>query len=240
VRATLQLAALGIVSRFEGSANGAINTYDGQLLSVGCLQYALLAGSGVTFLTRIGQLDPAGFTAILGADFLAATRGGRGALLSFVQSRVTTPCNSSRALLAQWQARFTRLSSTAAYKQADTECARPYFDTAARICLHYKLSSERAYAWAFDRAVQQGGSYRDGVEAANAQLDLVHPDAAEWLRLKTLGNAYADSANSKYRENVRARTLAMALGGSAQAGAKPNGLAFDMAALGISPTVPWQ
>lgn len=232
----LKRRILGIVAQFEGSANGRINTYDGQLLSVGSIHYALLSGSCHAFLARIAQLDAPGFARCLGDAFLAAVRAGRAPLIQWVNLNVTQPSNANRATLSAWQARFTALSRLPAYATADAECAQPYFQTAERTCTRYKLTTERALAWAFDRAVQQGGAIRPDVERAYRACTPLTP---EYNVLKALSYGYADSANPRWRSNVLNRALAMSLGGSDNAGVRPNGVTFNLEDAGISYTRPW-
>ncbi len=225
VQAKLKDRILKMVGKFEGSANGTINVWDEQYLSVGTLQYAVKGGSGVKFLTRIYQLDRSNFTHILGADFAAATAKGPDALREFCRTQVWKQLN-------RWQPAFRALSKLAAYAQADEECAVAYFQQGEVLAERYGLTSERGLAFAVDRCVQQGGSFRPAVDAAFKRLPLPVP---EFVIMKALANAYADSAN--YKDVVRKRALTVALGSSEDTG-YPGDVDLERD-FGIRPHTPW-
>ena len=234
IQAQLKDRILKMVGKFEGSANGTINAWDEQYLSVGTLQYAVKGGSGVKFLTRIYQLDGAGYLACLGEEFTAATKAGPDALRTFCRNRVWKQA-------VRWQRCFTRLSKMAAYAQADEECAVSYFQMGEKIAERYHLTSERGLAFAVDRCVQQGGAVRSEVEKAYRALDLPVP---EFIIMKALSNAYAESANPRYTEVVRQRALTVALGRSTGTSEHDQGTGYPgdidlMRDYGIRPDAAW-
>lgn len=200
----LETRILKMVSLFEGSAGGKINTYDEQYLSLGSIHYAVGQGSGARFLMRVAALDPASFRAILGEDFFRAASAGVYAVQQYCRVNVWRTG-------ARWQPAFTRLSQLPAYATADAELARPYLDGGQTLAVHYGLHSERGLAFCVDRAVQQGWGVRDSVDAVYVKLPL---GWAEGAVMASLATAYADSANPKYRNVVLARALTVAQGSS--------------------------
>ena len=219
----LKTKLLTLVALFEGSAGGRINTYDGQLLSLGTLHYAVGQGPGVRFLERIAALDPAGVLSCLGPQFTQAIKAGQ--TVQF--------CRTHVAGSKRWDRAFVALSRLPAFAQADAEHAENYFRIAEQIAGRYGLTSERGLAFAFDRAVQQGGKVRPLVEQAYARTK----SADEVTRMRALAEAYADSANPRWHDTVRARALTVATGSSAGTG-YPGRVNLE-AGYGISAARPW-
>lgn len=219
----LKTKLLTLIALFEGSAGGRINTYDGQLLSLGTLHYAVGQGPGVRFLERVVALDPAGALSCLGPQFTQAIKAGQ--TVQF--------CRKHVAGSKRWDRAFVALSRLPAFAQADAELAENYFRIAEQIAGRYRLTSERGLAFAFDRAVQQGGKVRPLVERAYQQ----HRNSDEVTRMRALAEAYADSANPRWHDTVRARALTVATGSSAGTG-YPGRVNLETG-YGISAARPW-
>jgi hypothetical protein len=201
----LTVKILSMIATFEGSANGNINVWDEQLLSMGTMHFAVLAGPGGAFLRRIQQLDPAGYRRVLGQPFSDATKAGQAALVTFVRGNVYRQP-------ARWRAPFQALSRLPAWAAADAEACAPFLQAGVGLAIHYRLITERGLAWAVDRCVQQGPAVRPVVEAVFGKLA---SGTAEYNVMKELALAYAGSANPKYAAVVLARSLTVALGSSA-------------------------
>lgn len=204
----LKTRILAMISVFEGSANGRINVWDEQFLSVGTLQYAVRMGPGQRFLTRIYQLDPAGFTRCLGVGLAAAARTGGAALATYCARNIWKTGN-------RWAGAFAALSRLPAYQQADAELSAGYFASAQAIAGRYGLTSERGLAFAMDRCVQQGGAARPWVDQTFRKLGSGKP---EYEVMKALAVAYSQTANPKYVGVVQKRSLTVALGNSVYSG----------------------
>ena len=198
---------LMLMALFEGSAGGKINTWDGEFLSLGSIHYAVGQGSGARFLIRVQQLDPAGYLACLGAPMSEATKRGVAALQAFCRVNIWKTG-------ARWQPAFTALSRLDAYAQADAECAQPYLDGGRALARRYGLSSERGLAFCMDRAVQQGPAPRAHVDRVYARVK----GQGEQAVMVALAHAYAATANPKYAETVRRRSLTVAYGTSSLSG----------------------
>lgn len=197
----LSIRILAMLSLFEGSKGGAINTWDEQFLSLGTMHFAVGQGTGARFLMRVYELDPAGTLACLGAPFVAAIKGGVGSIQAFCRVNVWKTGS-------KWQGAFTALWRLPAYGQADVEFCKGYLDAGQHLADHYGLTTERGLAWATDRCVQQGEKIRPSVEAAYAGVR----GRGEVTVMAALANAYADSAS--YKEVVRQRSLTVAFGAS--------------------------
>lgn len=218
---------LALIALFEGSSGGRINTWDEQYLSLGTMHFAVGQGSGVRFLQRVHELDPAGTLACLGRDFTAAIAAGPQSIKTFCRDRVWRTRTWGRA--------FVALSRLEAFKRADAEACEPYLNGALLIARRYNLRSERGLMFALDRSVQQGWGARTLVDAGYRKLPA---GAAESTVLKTLARDYSLSALPKYRDVVYARALTCATGDSAGTG-YPGSINLERQ-YGISGTRPWR
>ncbi|ABW35099.1 Glycosyl hydrolase family 46 related protein (plasmid) [Deinococcus geothermalis DSM 11300] len=222
----LTVRLLAMIALFEGSAGGKINVWDEQYLSLGTLHYAVGQGSGARFLMRVYELDPAGTLACLGTPFVQAIKGGAPAIKAFCRDNIWKTGT-------KWQQAFTALSRLPAYQQADAELAAPYLASGQALAHRYGLHSERGLAWAFDRCVQQGGSPRPKVEKAYAQVK----GKPEQAVMEALALAYAESANPRYLQTVKQRSLTVARGSSATSG-YPGNVNLE-AQFGLRLSAPW-
>ena len=106
--------------------------------------------------------------------------------------------------------------------------ASSLFDDGLALCRTYNLMSQRAAALMFDIKVQNGAigpvahSYIERDLAALAPGD---PDVIETAKMRKIANRVADAANLRWREDVRARKLAVANGTGVV-----HGLHYDLAA----------
>lgn len=219
----VKAAALELVSRFEGSAGGAINTTDGQLLSYGSIQYALLVGALHPFLLRTHDLNPPNFRRIMGSPFTDALRAGKAAFTQWVRTNVTPKP-------VQWRGPFRELWNTPERSRADVEFAAGYLAGAEKLCNFYELYSQRAYAFFADRSVQQGTAPR----AVVSNDILRRNNRAEWQLLKAAAHLYADSANPRWHDDVLSRSLTIALGSSVSSGWNVHGRPYDLEDYGLT------
>lgn len=147
--------AFEITKFFEGGRYDAIaGNYDGQILSVGALQWNVGQGTLFPLIVRSWELDPDGFRKIFGAstDLIvsAARRGDRQVFLDMLDGKLVK--RDWKLRWQRWGTHFQELQRTFG--------AEPYHKKALGIVEAFKFKSTRAYAWAFDLAVQNGGMGR--------------------------------------------------------------------------------
>ncbi|TDE87341.1 glycosyl hydrolase [Deinococcus sp. S9] len=230
----LKTRLLAMIALFEGSSGGRINVWDEQYLSLGTLHYAVGQGPGARFLMRVYELDPVGTLSCLGAPFVQAIKGGPASIRAYCKANVWKTEN-------RWNKAFAALSRLPAYQQADAELAEPYLQGAVALARRYGLTSERGLAFALDRCVQQGTAVRGAVDQAYARVK----GQDEVSVMAALAEAYAHTANPKYLDTVRKRSLTVAKGCSRLSGypgdvdlERDFGLRLDRPWEGVAPGVP--
>lgn len=202
---TTQTKALNLTSSFEGGGKLAGN-FDGQTLSWGALQWNIGKGTLLPLLRRIYTLDAQSVTTILGTTFTSKVLADNDTLKAWATAHVLEKSGSPKASFVD---KFAVLSKTPASKQGQLEAAKAYLERATLDCLRLGFESERAYAFMFDVAVQNGG-IRDAHVTDYLPLVTLNDDE-EWERLKLLAFCVARNANPKWQSDVRSRKQTIAV-----------------------------
>lgn len=230
----LKVKVLTLIATFEGGWEAVGGNFDGQVLSFGPLQWNIGQKTLQPLLADLARRSPDVVARACGHEFLTAVRAG--ALESFVRTHVLT----GTRVRNEWKSRLAQLARTPEARDAFVRHADRYLRGAEGVCRAYKLSTERGFAFAFDRCVQQGWRIREDVSRALAAFDAKQPDAAEWERLKVLAQAYAESANDRWEDDVLSRALSVALGGTDASRRTVHGRRFHLENdFGISYARPW-
>lgn len=215
VNPTLPPRVARMIEAFEGG--WLAGDFDGMILSWGPFQWNLGQGTLQPILTRLVTLAPMIVQQHLGPEIVSAIKAGR--IIPFARANILTPAGHARV---EWQRKFARLAQEPVTQQVFSEAMLPYLERGQRLAGTLSLVTERAYALCCDIAVQNGAvradhvnTYRrrlaDGVYAPGVPL-LTPANPPEWERLKLLGTVVADLATPRWRENVLARKLTIALG----------------------------
>ena len=194
--------AIALTAAFEGG--GLAGNRDGQVISWGLLQWNVGQGTLLGVLKRIEELDPVKMATVMGWPFVAALESNE-TLRAFCLKHVLGRFDSPKA---EWVHRFSSLAATGAAMQAFREHAQKYVEDATRDAVKLRLESERAFAFCFDIAVQNGG-VRDDHMAAYWNF-LENGAAEEWRHLKALAKAVAACANPRWHDDVLSRKLCIA------------------------------
>jgi len=114
-----------------------------------------------------------------------------------------------------WRSAFKRFGEHEAVQAIQTRRAyEEYLEPARRTATKYGLATELGLALCFDIHVQNGGV--DPVDALVIDVALkAHPPADERALRTIIANAVADNVRDDFREDVRARKLAIATGAGA-------------------------
>ena len=215
VNPTLPPRVSRMIEAFEGG--WLAGDFDGMILSWGPFQWNLGQGTLQPLLARLVTLAPMLVQQRLGPEIVSAIKAGR--IIQFARTNILTPAGHARV---EWQRKFARLAQEPITQQVFSDAMRPYLDRGQRLASTLGLETERAYALCCDVSVQNGAVRTDHVNAFRRRLadgvyapgvPLLNPsDPPEWERLKLLATAVADLANPRWRENVLARKLTIALG----------------------------
>ena len=160
-------------------------------------------------LRRIRELDPPTFESIMGDNFLGALDED-GEFRRFIANDVL---DDHGAVRSEWVDRFTLLYNTNAAQLVFAEASEPFIDSAATLCEKAGFITERGFALCFDVAVQNGAPREDHLRAfGDTKKDGRWSTSPEWKKLKRFAHIVADLANPRWRDDVLARKLTIAVG----------------------------
>jgi hypothetical protein len=198
--------ALQLTAAFEGHGFGTVRgNWDGAWLTWGIVGFTLKHGALADILLAADCHDP---------NLIQDAFADRATPLREIlhasrpeQQRWANSISDGMNVQEPWRSSFERLGSQPAVQSLQLERARSaYFVPALRTAALLNLITEQGLALAFDIHVQNGGiapAARAAIHASNA---------AEPTRRVIIANAVADAAKPDYRDDIRARKLAIATG----------------------------
>jgi hypothetical protein len=216
----LSLRCLALTGTFETSSlppgcfGSVAGDFDGQGISYSALQWNLGQGTLQPLLLEMIASHADVMGRVLGDGFgqlsnvLAMPRSGH---LAWARS-IQTPMHT---LVDPWHGRFQTLGQTAEFQTIAVRHAAALFDRALALCRTLAMTSQRAAALMFDIEVQNGGiapAVLTLIESDFARLASGDPDVVETAKMRIVANRIADTANIRWREDVRVRKLAVADG----------------------------
>jgi hypothetical protein len=188
----------------------AIGNCDGAWLTWGIIGFTLKFGQVQQVIAEVAAAEPALITAAFSAlapGLLAAMRAPAAAQRRWAES-ISTP----RGLLPAWREAFARLGDMPRVQQAQRRLAHQnYFVPALVTAREFGLRSELAAALCFDVQVQNGGIKPRARALLRRRLAAAPPQCEGDLR-RAIAHSVADAALPRFREDVRARKLAIATG----------------------------
>jgi len=216
----LNLRCLALTGTFEtshlppGCFGCATGDFDGQGISYSALQWNFGQGTLQPILLEMISSHNDVMSRIFGdghsalANVLAMPRPQQMSWARSIQSVRHT-------LDATWSGRFQALGQTGEFQAVAARRASALFDGGLALCRNFGLRSQRAAALMFDIKVQNGGvgpAALSLIERDFVALAPGDPDGVEVAKLRILANRIADSANVRWREDVRSRKLTVANG----------------------------
>jgi hypothetical protein len=218
--------ALAITSSFEGAGWGGVSDAGDQMgWSAFALQWNFGQSTLQPLIKRMQAAGPATFKRCLTQP--VAQLGGNatdlsGDLLHVCDLPVAEAiawCNARTAggrPLEHWRKGFAALGAEPGYQAIQVDAAGRYFGTAQEIMAELGFATERALAFCFDLAVQDGSidgaiasAYRAAVASDEAALKraLTEPE-----KLVKLAHALVTEVRPQFRFDVLSRKLAIATG----------------------------
>jgi hypothetical protein len=218
----LDYRCLALTGSFETGAGipdcfaGVSGDFDGQGISFGVLQWNFGQGSLQPLLKRMLTEHPERSRAIFHDRFdiiLSILNGKKADLMAFARS-IQHP--TRHFLYEPWRGMFKSLGRTDEFQGIELNAANSICRAARQFCADYGLWSERAVALMFDIKVQNGSinsTVKGQILADFRSLSSnVGEEESEVERLRIVANRRADAAKARWREDVRARKLCIAIG----------------------------
>jgi hypothetical protein len=238
----LNLRCLALTGTFETSSlpPGCFGTlsgdFDGQGISYSALQWNFGQGTLQPLLLEMKATHPDVMAAVFGdgngqiSQILALSRPQQLAWARSIQ-------NAAHTLDPAWAGRFQALGRTSEFQAIAVHHAAALFDGALALCRTLGLKSQRAAALLFDIKVQNGGIGSNALTLIESDFAATAPgdaDVVEAARMRTVANRVADTANLRWREDVRVRKLTAADGTGVV-----HGVHYDLAAQFGLTMAPW-
>jgi len=202
---------LQLTAAFENHGFGVVRgNWDGAWLTWGIMGFTLRSGEIGRILLGLEMLDP---------NLLGSAFGAGSAILRHIlraspagQEQWANVITDGATVREPWRSGFERLGNQPVVQALQLDVARSsYFLSAVRTAAVFRLRTERGLALAFDIHVQNGG-----IDAAARELILsrraANDPADEPSHRVIIANAVADSAKPEFRDDVRARKRAIAIG----------------------------
>jgi len=210
--------------------------FDGQGISYSALQWNFGQATLQPLLIEMNTSHPDVMGPVFGDLYGELTR-------VFAMSR-TRQVEWSRSIQSvkhtlddRWRGCFHALGETAQFQAIAARHAASLFDGALSLCRTYGLTSQRAAALMFDIKVQNGSispSAHSLIERDFSALAPGDADVIEAAKMRAVANRVADSASVRWREDIRARKLAVANGTGTV-----HGLHYDLAVQYGVTLAPW-
>lgn len=204
----MEARCLQLTATFEGHGYTlAKGNWDDAWVTWGIIGFTLKHGEIQKIVFGVEQKAPARIQEAFGADadaLLAMMRASPPEQEDWA-NRITVGAE----LAEPWRTGFQRFGAFPEVQAEQRMIARAdYFVPAARTAGELKLASELGLALCFDIQVQNGGVKQETRQAVAPLLG-----AADELAIReAVANGAADTAKPRYREDVRARKLAIARG----------------------------
>jgi hypothetical protein len=217
---TLNFRCLALTGTFEtsvpppGCFGCVTGDFDGQGISYSALQWNLGQSTLQPLFIEMTTAHPDVMARVFGGlhtQFFGVLAMSRSRQLEWARSIQSV----QHTLDERWRGCFHDLGETAEFQAIATRHASSLFDGALALCRTYGLGSQRAAALMFGIKVQNGTigpAAHSLIERDFAALAPGDPDVVETAKLRKVANRIADTANVRWREDVRTRKLAVANG----------------------------
>src|SRR5699024_9091495 len=218
LKQTLANRCLALTGSFETGEpppacfSGLAGNFDGQGISLGCLQWNVGQGTLQPLLKEMTEHHPRVMNRVFKDKILE--------LQAVLNSTRTEQMDWARSIQGNnnevkepWNKMFRKWGKQHAFQQIQVQAAHPRFDEAVELAGNYDLRSERGVALMFDIKVQNGG-ISDHTEEQIMQDagDLPDWSSGEVARMCIIANRRAEASNEQWIEDVRKRKLTIATG----------------------------
>lgn len=208
---TLFERCLGITAQFEGHGFGLLQgNFDGAGLTWGVIGFTLRSGQIQALLADTEAAVPGTLQRVLGPLAAVWTAVAAKPLAEQIAWADSISCGAGKVSVpADWRDAFARLGDEPTVKRLQMHRAYDkFFLPAVQAAKTLRLENELGIALAFDVHVQNGGFKPGAYAMAATRLGR----ASDLERRKALADAVADSASSRWRDDVRERKLTLATG----------------------------
>ncbi|MFN0083957.1 MAG: peptidoglycan-binding protein [Blastocatellia bacterium] len=213
--------ALQLTAAFEGTGfTRAVGNFDGAGITWGIIGFTLRHGELKKIIMTINDEEPALVRAAFKTktdELLAVLNSSLAKQLAFADS---ISLGAGKVRLAEpWRSSFERFGEFDRVQALQLERAEKDYIQPARLTADkFGLKTELGLSLAIDIHVQNGRIKDPAAEQIRAEL-AAHPISNERELRVIIGNAVADKANPKFREDVRSRKLTIATGAGSVHGA---------------------
>lgn len=203
---------LQVTARIEGHGFTMVaGNFDGAGLTWGIIGFTLKAGELGSIVREVFAANPAVVQRAFGdrtSELMQVLSAGWSTQRAWADS-ISSGANKG-IVVEPWRSAFARLGTEDLVRASQLRRAREhYFDPATRTAKGFGLTTELGLALCFDVHVQNGGVK----DAARAVIKAGLPKAkTQEARRVLIGNAVADHAAARWRNDVRTRKLAIATG----------------------------
>lgn len=221
--------SLGVTASFEGHDYSlARGNFDGAWLTWGIIGFTLKYGQVQKILHAVEAKYPSLITKAFGrqASVLLQVIGQPAPQQKAWATSITVGGGN---LAEPWRSGFAMLGSFPEVREEQRRTAlEGYYKPALEAARQFGVMSELGVALMFDIFVQNGGISAASAEQIREDVAASH-NALESNIREIIADAIAEDAIPKYRENVRARKLAIARGKGAV-----NGTLYDLSKWGLA------
>jgi len=208
---TLFERALQLTAALENHGFGVIRgNWDGAWLTWGVIGFTLKSGEIPRILLQAEAADPNLLGSAFGIESRILARILRASPAE--QEQWANSVSDGVTVREPWRTGFERLGNHPLVQRLQLDRARSaYFPPAVRTAAAFRLETERGLSLAFDIHVQNGGINPAARSLILSRQASVQP-GDEQSRRVIIANAVADGAKREFRDDVRARKLAIATG----------------------------
>lgn len=207
--------------------SGLSGSFDGQGISYGALQWNFGQGSLQPLLEQMYERHLKLMSEVFHEylPMLMQSLGTKQRSLAFA-STIQHPIK--HYVFEPWKGMFKTLGRLPEFQQIEVEFAKDIFQKALKMCHDFLLWSERAVALMFDICVQNGsipGTVKSRI--LTSYKSLKDNGNREWLeveRMKIVINHRLEKVNVRWREDVKTRKCAIAMGAGTI-----HGIKYDLA-----------
>lgn len=189
---------------------GLSGNFDGQGISMGCLQWNLGQGTLQSMLSQMMKSH---------SNVMADVFEERKSVLESVldasyqeQMEWARSIQNSNELDEPWQSMFKELGHREAFQKIQVATAHELFEEAVALSGEYDLHSGRAVALMFDIKVQNGSISNFTEQQIREEFEELPEAEDEVARLCIIANLRSEASNPRWIEDVRNRKLTIATG----------------------------
>lgn len=196
LKPSVRQKAIKITTTFEGTSYDTFTgNFDGQLMSVGLLQWNFGQGTLQPLLLKMYDKHKEIFCSIFGpfADgFVSSMR------MHTISKYYSMNMSRNNTLHSNFHNMFKLLCATKEFQAIQDEAVEPYIQKAVAMCRQFGLFTDRAFCLFFDIAVQNGSVRNVG----NVRFE---SNFTDMQKLQQIVGAVVSQTNKRWQDDVMAR-----------------------------------